>query len=161
MNNNKVKPFFHVVLHEPEIPPNTGNIIRLCANVGAALHLIRPFGFQLMDRQLKRAGLDYYKHIQIYEYDDYTHFINLVNPKSIFAIETSGERLYTEPQFKLGDMFLFGAETHGLSGDVLDQLPEANVLCIPMQSNIRSINLSNAVAIVLYEAWSQVGFAKF
>jgi tRNA (cytidine/uridine-2'-O-)-methyltransferase len=149
---------FYMVLVEPEIPPNTGNVIRLCANVGAELHLIHPLGFQIDDKQLRRAGLDYHQHISIREHSDYSAFLKAVKPQRIFAIETSGKRLYTDPQFVKGDVFLFGSETRGLSESILNTLPKENILRLPMKPNIRSINLSNTVAIVAYEAWRQLGF---
>jgi len=149
---------FHMVLFEPEIPPNTGNIIRLCANTGAQLHLIKPLGFQLNDKQLKRAGLDYHEYATLQIHDNFHAFIKAVQPERLFAIETCGTKYYTEVQFKPGDALMFGSETKGISESVLQQLPSDHILKIPMRENIRSINLSNSVAIALYEAWRQIDF---
>ncbi len=150
---------FHVVLYQPEIPPNTGNIIRLCANTGASLHLIRPLGFELDDTRLRRAGLDYHEYASVRLHDDLDAFSGAVAPKRLLACSTRGSRDYTEVSFRAGDALLFGPETRGLPAVVLDNLPKHHVLRIPMLANSRSLNLSNAVAVVLYEAWRQVGFA--
>ena len=148
----------HVVLFEPEIPPNTGNIIRLCANSGAFLHLIHPLGFDLDDTKLQRAGLDYHEWARIKEYDSLDAFIEQVNPKKIYAISTHGQRNYTEIAYTQNIALLFGPETRGLPKSILRTFTEDSILCIPMQSESRSLNLSNAVAIVLYEVWRQIGF---
>jgi tRNA (cytidine/uridine-2'-O-)-methyltransferase len=149
---------FHVALYQPEIPPNTGNIIRLCANTGAQLHLIHPLGFAPNDKQLERAGLDYHAWTQIKHYKDYSSFLEQLNPGRIFACSTHGKRCYSSVKYEADDVFLFGPETRGLPQDVLQGLPGDNVVRIPMASHSRSLNLSNAVAIVVYEAWRQLGF---
>jgi len=151
---------FHIVLFEPEIPPNTGNIIRLCANTGARLHLIRPMAFELDDARLKRAGLDYHDFADITEYDGFEAFISKVKPERLFACSTKGKVIYTDMQFKANDVLLFGPETRGLPASILDGLPNGHILRIPMLATSRSLNLSNAVAIVLYEAWRQNAFIK-
>lgn len=150
---------FHIVLHQPLIPPNTGNIIRLCANTGAELHLIHPLGFSLSDKHLKRAGLDYHVFAHIHEYENFEIFSKTHQNKRIFAIETCGKTLYCDVKFEADDMFLFGQETKGLPESVLDKIAKDRILKIPMKENIRSINLSNTAAIVLYEAWRQLQFA--
>lgn len=149
---------FHVILYQPEIPPNTGNIIRLCANTGAALHLIHPLGFSLEEKQLRRAGLDYHEWVNVYEHASLDAFIDAVVPKRMFAFSTRGERCYAEQEYAAGDGLLFGPETRGLPDEVLNLLPTAHRLRIPMMPRNRSINLSNAVAVVCYEAWRQGGF---
>ena len=151
---------FNITLFEPEIPPNTGNIIRLCANTGSQLHLIHPLGFRLNDKQLLRAGLDYHEQTIIKNYKSFDEFIEQVEPDRVYAVETSGTRLYTQANFLPGDTLLFGSETHGLPDRVLNQLSERNLLRIPMFQNIRSLNLSNSVAVVVYEAWRQNIFLK-
>ena len=150
---------FHVVLYEPEIAPNTGNIIRLCANAGATLHLIHPLGFALSDRKLKRAGLDYREWARVQEYDKLDDLIKAIRPGRVLACSTRGRRPYTEIDYRPGDALLFGPETRGLPEVVLSALPHNQVLRIPMVAGSRSLNLSNAVAAVLYEAWRQQGFA--
>lgn len=149
---------FNIVLFEPEIPPNTGNIIRLCANTGVQLHLIHPLGFSLADKHLKRAGLDYHQHVTIKEYASFAEFMRQFKTQRIFAIETCGIKNYSEVQYQEGDFLLFGAETRGLPQVVLQQIPKEQILNIPMKPNIRSINLANAVAIVVYEAWRQMSY---
>lgn len=148
----------HVVLYEPEIPPNTGNIIRLCANAGVTLHLIHPLGFSANDKQLKRAGLDYHEWIRVFHHQDYESFLKEVQPQRIFACSTHGKRLYTDVQYKADDVFLFGPETRGLPKKLLDNFPSDNVIRIPMMPQSRSLNLSNAAAIIIYEAWRQGEF---
>jgi len=138
---------FHVVLHNPKIPPNTGNVIRLSANIGFHLHLIEPLGFDFEEKQLRRAGLA-----------DYQAFIDTVKPERVFAITTKGHRGYTQAPFKHGDVLLFGSETEGLPPNVMNSIEEKNRLKIPMQPNNRSLNLSNSVSIVTYEAWRQFDF---
>jgi tRNA (cytidine/uridine-2'-O-)-methyltransferase len=150
---------FHVVLFQPEIAPNTGNIMRLCANTGCRLHLIRPLAFTLDDARLRRAGLDYRDRAQVTEYDSLPAFTSAVRPARTFALTTRGRRTHAEPEFRNGDAFLFGPETRGLPADILDTLPAAQHLRIPMVAGSRSMNLSNAVAVVVYEAWRQAGFA--
>jgi tRNA (cytidine/uridine-2'-O-)-methyltransferase len=149
----------HVVLYQPEIPPNTGNIIRLCANSGARLHLIRPLGFELDDAKLRRAGLDYHEFADVAVHDDLDAFTQTVSPTRLFALSTRGGTLYTNAQFGDGDAVLFGPETRGLPQAVLDALPPEQRLRLPMRPGNRSLNLSNAVAVVVYEAWRQSGFA--
>jgi tRNA (cytidine/uridine-2'-O-)-methyltransferase len=149
---------FHVVLYQPEIPPNTGNVIRLCANCGARLHLIRPLGFELSDKQLRRAGLDYHEFVNVQEYDSLEAFVNQVRPGRLLACSTKGRQHYGEVSFRPDDALLFGPETRGLPAEVLAALPTEQVLRIPMLPDNRSLNLSNAVAIVVYEAWRQQGF---
>ncbi len=150
---------FHVVLYQPEIPPNTGNIIRLCANTGSALHLIHPLGFELDDRRLRRAGLDYRELASVQEHASLQDFTGSIRPARLWGVSTRGTRHYTEPEFAAGDAFLFGPETRGLPGDVLQSLGQAAVLRVPMTPGSRSLNLSNAVSILVYEAWRQQGFA--
>ena len=149
---------FHVVLYQPEIPPNTGNIIRLCANAGAALHLIHPLGFELSEARVKRAGLDYREMAQVHEHQDYAAFLGSVAPARLFAVSTRGTRRYTEVQYRDGDAFLFGPETRGLPQAMLDGLMKEQVLRLRMRPDNRSLNLSNAVAVLVYEAWRQLGF---
>ncbi len=148
----------HIVLFEPEIPPNTGNIIRLCANTGAILHLIEPLGFSPTDSKLKRAGLDYHDWAQVRIHKDFKSFQTDVAPQRLFICETMGTQLYTEPQYQEGDAFLFGPETRGLSPEFLTQFEETQIIRLPMRTTERSLNLSNCVAIVAYEAWRQLGF---
>ncbi len=147
-----------VVLFEPEIPPNTGNIIRLCANTGASLHLIEPLGFSLDDARLKRAGLDYHEYADVRTYPSFESYLEATGARRVFALSTRGTRAYSEPHFEAGDTFLFGPETRGLPKDLLEALPESQRLTIPMRPGGRSLNLSNAVALVVYEAWRQLGF---
>ena len=149
----------HVVLYEPEIPPNTGNAIRLCANSGARLHLIRPLGFDLDHAKLRRAGLDYHEFADVAVHDSLDAFLADVKPTCLFALSTRGRNLYTNVQFAGNDAVLFGPETRGLPQDVLDALPPEQRLRLPMRPDNRSLNLSNAVAVVVYEAWRQMGFA--
>ncbi len=149
---------FHVILYQPEIPPNTGNIIRLCANLGAGLHLVHPLGFELDARRLRRAGLDYHELTDVHEYLDLDACIASIEPDRLYALSTRNARPYHEPRFARGDAFLFGPETRGLPEEMLKTLPAAHRLRIPMRAGNRSLNLSNAVAVVLYEAWRQQGF---
>ncbi|RLA09228.1 MAG: tRNA (uridine(34)/cytosine(34)/5-carboxymethylaminomethyluridine(34)-2'-O)-methyltransferase TrmL [Gammaproteobacteria bacterium] len=149
----------NVVLYEPEIPPNCGNIIRLCANTGAQLHLIEPLGFELDDRRLRRAGLDYHEWASVKKHADWQAFLANENPARLFALTTRGSRLHTDATYQPGDYLLFGPETRGLPIDLLDQLPTQHWLRIPQQPQSRSLNLSNAAAVALYEAWRQLGFA--
>lgn len=149
----------HVILYQPEIPPNTGNIIRLCANTGARLHLIHPLGFQLDNRQLCRAGLDYHDLAGLRQHGSFKEFSETIAPTRIFALSTRGGQRYDQMQYHAGDALLFGPETRGLPQDVLDGIGRDNVLRIPMLEESRSLNLANAVAVVTYEAWRQLGFA--
>ncbi|MCD6060271.1 MAG: rRNA methylase [Moraxellaceae bacterium] len=150
---------FHVVLFQPEIPGNTGNIIRLCANTGAQLHLIRPLGFDLDDSKLKRAGLDYHEWASLKVHDSLEAFLAAEQPARLFAFTTKGSRPYHELAVTAGDTFLFGPETRGLPGEVLEMFGKEARLRLPMRPDSRSLNLSNAVAVVVYEAWRQQGFA--
>jgi tRNA (cytidine/uridine-2'-O-)-methyltransferase len=152
----------HVVLYEPEIPPNTGNIIRLCANTGTQLHLIHPLGFELDDARLQRAGLDYHEWANVREHQSLDDFMTVVNPDEMYAISTKGRRHYSDVDFA-GDSniaLLFGPETRGLPGPVLAGLPPENILRIPMLATSRSLNLSNAVAVIVYEVLRQQNFSK-
>jgi tRNA (cytidine/uridine-2'-O-)-methyltransferase len=151
------EPMFHVALYQPEIPPNTGNIIRLCANAGSTLHLIHPLGFAPNDKQLQRAGLDYHMWAEVKHYENYEVFIREWGSKRIFACSTRGQNCYSEMQYEADDVFLFGPETRGLPAEILHSLSD-RIIRIPMMSTSRSLNLSNAVAIILYEAWRQQGF---
>jgi tRNA (cytidine/uridine-2'-O-)-methyltransferase len=148
---------FHIVLFEPEIPANTGNIIRLSANAGMQLHLIKPLGFDLDDKKLRRAGLDYHEWAAIQCHESLSAFFSNVQPKRLFALTTKGKTIYSDVKFEDGDTFLFGCETRGLPKETLEMIGE-NCLYLPMQPESRSLNLSNTVAILLYEAWRQVGF---
>lgn len=151
---------FHIVLHEPEIPPNTGNIIRLCANTGVSLHLIKPLGFDLDGRSLRRAGLDYHVMTSVTVHADFAACRQALAGHRWFAIETGGSARYDTADFRAGDVLLFGNETRGLPAAVLEEIGGlAHKLSIPMRNGNRSLNLSNAVAIVVYEAWRQCGFA--
>ena len=149
---------FHVVLFEPEIPPNTGNIIRLCANTGAQLHIIHPAGFKLDDAKLRRAGLDYHEFATIKEWNNLAEFSSEVQPLRMFACSTKGTHAFTEVKYCAGDAFLFGPESRGLPTALLDTLPAEHILRIPMLAQRRSLNLSNAVAVAVYEAWRQNKF---
>ena len=149
----------HVVLYQPEIPPNTGNVIRLCANSGAALHLIRPLGFDLDHAKLRRAGLDYHEFAAVAVHETLDAFAATVEPLRTFALSTRGTTLYAQTRFADGDAVVFGPETRGLPQDVIDALPPERRLRLPMRPGNRSLNLSNAVAVVVYEAWRQQAFA--
>ena len=165
----------YVILYQPEIPPNTGNIIRLCANTGAHLHLIEPLGFSIEDAKLRRAGLDYHEFAALHVHSDLQTCLDAIrryaNPSQqpahpcadfpsprVFALSTSGTVRYDTPRFADGDAFLFGPETRGLPMEILAQVPEAHRLYLPMRPDNRSLNLSNAVAVVVFEAWRQKGF---
>ena len=150
---------FNVVLFEPEIPGNTGNSIRLCANTGATLHLIKPLGFRLDDKSLKRSGLDYHDLADVKIHSNLDACLDTLPGSRLFAIETGGRRRYSDVQYRAGDVFLFGPETRGLSQATKDLAGPENCLFIPMRAQNRSINLSNAVALVVFEAWRQIGFA--
>ena len=150
---------FHVVLYEPEIPPNTGNIIRLCANTGSMLHLVHPLGFELDDKRLRRAGLDYREFADIQQHADFDAFLATVEPPRWFGVSTRGATRHDQVAFAEGDALVFGPETRGLPQDVLDALPDGQRLRLPMKAGNRSLNLSNAAAVVVYEAWRQLGFA--
>ena len=148
----------HISLFEPEIPPNTGNIMRLAANTGFALHLIEPLGFELDDKQLRRAGLDYREWADTRRHANYADFSSHFADSRIFAFSTKGRRSYSEVTFQSGDVLLFGPESRGLPGVILDSLPDEQCLRIPMVAGSRSLNLANTVAIAVYEAWRQRGF---
>ncbi len=152
---------FHVVLFEPEIPPNTGNAIRLCANTGATLHLIKPLGFGLDDKNLRRSGLDYHDLAAVEVHANLDACLSALQGGRVFAVETTGTRRYSDVEFRAGDAFLFGPETRGLPDALLTRLGNDNTLFIPMRAGSRSVNLSNAVALVAYEAWRQTGFAGY
>ncbi|MDH3870929.1 MAG: tRNA (uridine(34)/cytosine(34)/5-carboxymethylaminomethyluridine(34)-2'-O)-methyltransferase TrmL [Gammaproteobacteria bacterium] len=149
---------FHVVLYQPEIPPNTGNIIRLCANTGSALHLIRPLGFDLEDRRLRRAGLDYHEWATLAVHDSLDDFRAQVKPARLWPVSTRGRCRYDTVDYQPGDAFLFGPETRGLPDSVLQGSGLDAVLRVPMRETSRSLNLSNSVAVIVYEAWRQQGF---
>jgi len=150
---------FHVVLFEPEIPGNTGNSIRLCANTGATLHLIKPLGFRLDDKSLRRSGLDYHDLADVKIHADLEACLDLLRASRLFMVETGGARCYGDVQYRAGDAFLFGPETRGLPQSTQARVGAENGLFIPMRAQNRSVNLSNAVALVIYEAWRQIGFA--
>ena len=150
---------FKVILYEPEIPPNTGNIIRLCANTGAELHLVKPLGFELDDARMKRAGLDYREFADISVHDSLEDCRRALGAPRVFAISTRGSTRYDAPEYRPGDAFLFGPETRGLPQAVIDGEPPGQRIRLPMRAGNRSLNLSNAAAIVVYEAWRQAGFA--
>ena len=148
----------HVVLVEPEIPPNTGNIIRLCANTGAMLHLVKPLGFPLDDARMRRAGLDYHEYATMQVHEDWAACKAALAGHRMFAIETCGTRSPHEMRLQSGDVFIFGSETKGLSAAVLADFSTDHQLRLPMRPAIRSLNLSNSVAVTVYEAWRQLGF---
>lgn len=150
---------FHIILFQPEIPPNTGNIIRLCANTGSSLHLIEPLGFVLEDKQLKRAGLDYHSLTKVMIHPDLTSCLQQFDPTRIFALSAKGTTLYTTPIFQAGDAFLFGPETRGLGSEILKQFSASNILRLPQLTIDRSLNLANTAAIMCYEAWRQLRFS--
>ncbi|MEQ8288101.1 MAG: tRNA (uridine(34)/cytosine(34)/5-carboxymethylaminomethyluridine(34)-2'-O)-methyltransferase TrmL [Gammaproteobacteria bacterium] len=149
---------FHIVLFEPEIPPNTGNIIRLCVNTGSHLHLVHPLGFSMDEKSLRRAGLDYIDWSIVHHYDSYQDYLEQRGDGQLYAISTKGSQNYTMTRFQDGDSFIFGPETRGLPADILEHFPQENVLRIPMLANSRSLNLSNAASIIVYEAWRQLDF---
>ncbi len=148
----------HIVLFQPEIPPNTGNAIRLCANTGARLHLIRPLGFELDDARLRRAGLDYHEYAELAVHDSLAAFQDAARPGRLLALSTRGALRYDRIDYRSDDAVVFGPETRGLPQDVLESVPEAQRLRVPMRPGNRSLNLSNAVAVVAFEAWRQRGF---
>lgn len=149
---------FHVVLYQPEIPPNTGNIIRLCANTGSTLHLIHPLGFAIDDRRLRRAGLDYREYTQLRQHDHFDAFLADVAPVRWFGISTRGAERYDRVTYRAGDAFVFGPETRGLPQAMLDRLVPTCRIRLPMRPGQRSLNLSNTVAALVYEAWRQHDF---
>ncbi|MFC0267123.1 tRNA (uridine(34)/cytosine(34)/5-carboxymethylaminomethyluridine(34)-2'-O)-methyltransferase TrmL [Kushneria aurantia] len=147
-----------IVLYQPEIAPNTGNIIRLCANTGFRLHLIEPLGFTLDDKRLRRAGLDYHEWARLSRYRNFEHFIEEAAPQRLLAVSTRGRQRYDRVAWRRGDALLFGPETRGLPQALLDSLPPAQRLRLPMLTDSRSLNLSNACAVLVYEAWRQLDF---
>lgn len=151
---------FNLVLVQPEIPPNTGNIIRLCANTGTQLHLIKPLGFPLDDARMRRAGLDYHEFSDLKVYEDWADFIAKAQPEAtrMFALTTKGSHILSETTFQTNDWFIFGSETSGLPDHVRDFFPLSQRIRLPMMPNNRSLNLSNTAAIITYEAWRQCGF---
>lgn len=152
---------FHIVLVEPEIPPNTGNVIRLAANTGCALHLVEPLGFSMDDKQMRRAGLDYHEYATLTRYTDWQHFLDTAQPAPdrLFTLTTRGTRSPYEVAFKSGDWLVFGSETKGISDTVRASFGPGQSLKLPMREGQRSLNLSNAVAVTVFEAWRQIGFA--
>lgn len=150
---------FHVVLYQPEIPPNTGNIIRLCANTGSILHLIHPLGFAFEDKRLRRAGLDYREFADVRQHADFAAFMQAIQPSRWFGVSTRGATRYDSVAYQAGDAFVFGPETRGLPQPMLDTLPRQRRIRLPMRAGQRSLNLSNSVAVVLFEAWRQHDFA--
>ena len=145
----------NLVLFQPEIPSNTGSIIRLSANMGIGLHLIKPFGFEMDDKKLRRAGLDYKELAQVFEYENFQEYLDIAKPKRIFAVSSKVNKNYSEVEYQKNDSFLFGPETRGLPKEILDQYQG---ITLPMQDGSRSLNLSNCVSIVAYEAWRQIDF---
>jgi tRNA (cytidine/uridine-2'-O-)-methyltransferase len=151
---------FHIVLYQPEIPPNTGNIIRLCANTGSHLHVVHPLGFELDDKRLRRAGLDYHEFANVMQHQNLNDCLAAMPNQRVFALSTRGRQRYDQVEYQAGDIFLFGPETRGLPQEVLDSLPAEQRLRLPMVNGQRSLNLSNTAAIMLYEAWRQMDFPE-
>jgi tRNA (cytidine/uridine-2'-O-)-methyltransferase len=149
---------FDVILYQPEIPPNTGNVIRLCANTGARLHLVKPLGFSLEDKQLLRAGLDYHEFATIAVHDSWAECAERFTGRRVFAVSTKGTQRYDLNKYEVGDVFLFGPESRGLPTEILNAVAREQRIRLPMVPGSRSLNLSNTVAVVIYEAWRQVGF---
>lgn len=149
---------FNIVLFQPEIPPNTGNIIRLCSNMGTQLHLIKPYGFDIDDKKLRRAGLDYREWVDVKQHESYEAFLEAEKPRHLFACSTRGTQFFADVSFQKDDYLMFGPETKGLPQNILDDLGKDMVIKIPMVPRNRSLNLSNAVAIIAYEAWRQIGY---
>lgn len=150
---------FHLILYQPEIPPNTGNIIRLCANVGAALHLVRPLGFEIDEAKVRRAGLDYREMAEVHEHADLEACLQRLAGSRVFALTTKARHSFFAVQFEPDDAFLLGPETRGLPPEILARYPDERRLRLPLRPGNRSLNLSNAAAVALYEAWRQQGFA--
>lgn len=148
----------HIVLYQPEIPPNTGNVIRLCANTGYYLHLIEPLGFDLEDKKLRRAGLDYHEFTRLKRYPDFQAFVDQNDIGTIYALTTKGSHPHSEAVFKENDVLVFGPETRGLPVEFIEALPKEQRLRLPMQASSRSLNLSNTVAVMVYESWRQLGY---
>ena len=151
---------FNVILYQPEIPPNTGNIIRLCANTGASLHLVKPLGFTLEDKQLLRAGLDYHEFASITVYESWAECLERMKDRRLFAVSTKGRQRYDLVRYTEGDALVFGPESRGLPAEILGNVSDQQRIRVPMVPGSRSLNLSNSVAVVLYEAWRQVDFGK-
>ena len=151
---------FHVILYQPEIPPNTGNVIRLCANSGARLHLVQPLGFRLDNKSVLRSGLDYHDLAEVSVHADFPACIAALKGSRIFAVETGAARRYSDIRYRASDAFLFGPETRGLPTTLLDELGEDSCVRVPMRAASRSLNLSNTVSLVIYEAWRQLDFAS-
>lgn len=149
-----------IVLYEPEIPQNSGNIIRLCANCGFRLHMIEPLGFTWDDKKLKRSGLDYHEFVDIQKYKNFDDFLDRAKPKRLFALTTKGEPNHSDVHYELGDFLMFGPESRGIPKAILDTLPMSQKIRIPMCKDSRSMNLSNSVAVVVYEVWRQFGYAN-
>jgi tRNA (cytidine/uridine-2'-O-)-methyltransferase len=150
---------FTVVLYQPEIPPNTGNVIRLCANTGCELHLVKPLGFPLDDAKLRRAGLDYHEYARLVVHENWEACQATLKGRRLFAATTKGATRHDQIEFRPGDVFVFGPESRGLPQEVLDAFPTTHRMRLPMQAQSRSMNLSNAVAVTVYEAWRQLDFA--
>lgn len=150
---------FAVILFEPEIPPNTGNIMRLCANTGCELHLVKPLGFELDDKRLRRAGLDYREFAEVRTHESLDACLTALGQPRVFALSTRGRTRFDAPEYRSGDALLFGPETRGLPGEVLESVPPEQRLRLPMKAGNRSLNLSNSAAVVVYEAWRQNGYA--
>ncbi|MDP5056538.1 tRNA (uridine(34)/cytosine(34)/5-carboxymethylaminomethyluridine(34)-2'-O)-methyltransferase TrmL [Marinomonas hwangdonensis] len=150
----------HIVLYQPEIPPNTGNVIRLCANTGYQLHLIEPLGFELDDKKLRRAGLDYHEFSPVKRYADFQAFLDQNTIGTVYALTTKGSRTHSEAHFVENDVLVFGPETRGLPAEFIEALPLEQRLRLPMQASSRSLNLSNTVAVMVYESWRQLGYAQ-
>jgi tRNA (cytidine/uridine-2'-O-)-methyltransferase len=149
---------FDIVLYQPEIPPNTGNIIRLSANTGCRLHLVKPLGFSLEDKQLQRAGLDYHEYATVRTHENWEECLKCFSGRRMFALTTKGSTRYSGVAFQRDDVFVFGPETRGLSAEILAQFDENRRIRLPMRAESRSLNLSNSVAVVVFEAWRQIGF---
>lgn len=150
---------FNIVLFEPEIPPNTGNIIRLCANTGCYLHLIKPLGFKLEDKLLRRAGLDYHEWASVRQHDNLQAFQATIPYSRLYAFSTKGTRVYSDIEYQPGDVMLFGPETRGLPDHILQNMAKSDIARLPMKEQSRSLNLSNTVSIAVYEGWRQLGFS--
>ena len=148
----------NIVLYQPEIPPNTGNIIRLCSNMGAQLHLIKPYGFDIDDKKLRRAGLDYHEWVNVKQHDNFELFVQSAAPERLLACSTRGTKFFSDIEFRDDDYLIFGPETRGLPQYLLEDIGLDNVIKIPMVPKNRSLNLSNAVAIIAYEAWRQMDY---
>lgn len=149
---------FDLILYQPEIPPNTGNVIRLAANTGVSLHLIEPLGFDLEEKKLRRAGLDYREFARVQTHASLQDCLQVLEQPRVFALSTRGSTSYSSPEYQAGDAFLLGPETRGLPQEVLDALPKEQVLRVPMRESSRSLNLSNTAAVIVYEAWRQLGY---